>query len=158
MTEETVVISRCEYEELNKLKQENARLAQALINLQEQIRLANKQRFGRSSEKSKYECAGEQLSMELLFNETEAISDIAPTPSEPDLTTVKAHKRKKSHATSEEKLPEDAEIEVMTVELPTEERVCPQCGAEMREIGDEVTRKLKIVPAKIVVVETHRKT
>lgn len=47
MAEETVVISRSEYEEL---KSENARLAQALIHLQEQIRLANKQRFGRSSE------------------------------------------------------------------------------------------------------------
>ena len=46
----------------------------------------------------------------------------------------------------------------MTLELPADERVCPQCGEEMREIGEEVTRKLKIVPAKIVVVETHRKT
>lgn len=27
----------------------------------------------------------------------------------------------------------------------------------MREIGEEVTRKLKIIPAKTVVVETHRK-
>lgn len=154
MAEETVVISRSEYEEL---KSENARLAQALIHLQEQIRLANKQRFGRSSEQSKYACAGEQLSMDMLFNEPEVITDIAPTPAEPELTTVKAHKRKK-HATNEEKLPEDAEIEVVTLELPADERVCPQCGEEMREIGEEVTRKLKIVPAKIVVVETHRKT
>lgn len=154
MAEETVVISRAEYE---KLKAENARLAQALVNLQEQIRLANKQRFGRSSEQSKYECAGEQLSMDLLFNETEVIADIAPMPAEPELTTVKAHKRKK-HATNEEKLPENAEIEVVTLELAAEERECPQCGEEMREIGEEVTRKLKIVPAKVVIVETHRKT
>ena len=69
----------------------------------------------------------EQLS---LFNEPEVITDIAPTPAEPELTTVKAHKRKK-HATNEEKLPEDAEIEVVTLELPADERVCPQCGEEM---------------------------
>lgn len=154
MEQETVVISRAEYEEL---KQENARLAKLLNHLQEQIQLANKQRFGRSSEKSRYECAGEQLSMELLFNEAEVISDIAPTPEEPALTIVKAHKRKK-HATNDEKLPEDAEIEVVTLELSAQERVCPECGMELREIGEEVTRKLKLVPAKVVVVETHRKT
>lgn len=157
MTQETVVISRAEYEELQSLKQENARLAQALLNLQEQIRLANEQRFGRKSEQSKYDDGSEQLTMDLLFNEVEAISDIAPTPAEPDLSIVKAHKRKK-HATNDEKLPEDAEIEIVTMELPAEERLCPECGDEMREIGEEVTRKLKIVPAKIVVVETHRKT
>lgn len=55
MTQETVVISRAEYETLQSLKQENARLAQALLNLQEQICLANKRRFGRSSEQSQYD-------------------------------------------------------------------------------------------------------
>lgn len=99
MTQETVVISRAEYEEL---KRENARLAQALLNLQEQIRLANKQRFGRKSEQSQYDDGSEQLTMDLLFNEVEAISDIAPTPAEPDLSIVKAHKRKK-HATKRRK-------------------------------------------------------
>ena len=99
MTEETVVIPRAEYdkqsEELRTLKRENERLAQELNNLQEQIRLANKRRFGRSSEKSNGESAWEQLSMDMLFNEVEAISDTAPTPAEPELTTVKAHQRKK---------------------------------------------------------------
>ena len=157
MALETVVIPRVEYEALQAIKQENARLAQALQNLQEQIRLANKKRFGRSSEQSRYDDGSEQLSMEMLFNEAEVNSDIAPTPAEPDLTRVKAHTRKK-HATHDEKLPENAEIEVVVRELSEEERICPVCGEETREIGEEVTRKLTIVPAKVVIVETHRKS
>ena len=37
--------------------------------------------------------------------------------------------------------------------LPTEELVCPECGSTMTEIGKEVRRRLKLVPAKAVVVE-----
>lgn len=154
MAEETVVISRCEYEEL---KAENIRLSQMLVTLQEQIRLANKHRFGRSSEQSKYDNGSEQLCMDLVFNEAEVTSDLKKPSEEPELTKVKAHTRKK-HATNEEKLPEDVEIEVVTKDLSPEERICSQCGEEMRPIGEEITRKVKIIPAKVVVVETHRKT
>lgn len=156
MTEETVTISRSEYE---SLKQENAKLAQALSDLQERLRLASKQRFGRSSEQSKYDDGGEQLGMELVFNEAEFISDatVGLDVVEPELTNVKEHKRKK-HATNQEKLPEDVEIERVDLDLSDADKVCPQCGNEMRKIGEEVMRRLKIVPAKFVIVETHKAT
>lgn len=32
---------------------------------------------------------------------------------------------------------------------------CPQCGETMTPIGKEVTQKLKIIPARIVIVEDH---
>ena len=37
--------------------------------------------------------------------------------------------------------------------MPAEELVCPECGSTMTEIGKEVRRRLKLVPAKAVVVE-----
>ena len=116
----------------------------------------NRKRFGRSSEQSRYDDCSEQLSMEMLLNETEVISAIAPTPAEPDLTSLKDHTQKK-HATNDEKLPETAEIEVVAWKLSEEERICPVCREKMREIGEDVTRKLTIVPAKVVIVEMYRK-
>ena len=59
MAEETVTISRSQYEEYEALTQEHATLAQALSDLQERLRLAGKQRFGRSSEQSKYDNGSE---------------------------------------------------------------------------------------------------
>ena len=37
--------------------------------------------------------------------------------------------------------------------LEGEALVCPQCGDTMTEIGKEVVRTLKIIPAKVVIKE-----
>lgn len=153
MSEEQIVVPRAEYESLLAT---NARLAQAVQNLEEQLRLARRQRFGTKSEQSKYDDGSEQLGMELVFNEVEFYADHTdPTEAvEPELTVVKAPKQKK-HATNKEKLPENIETEVVIRDVPESERICPQCGTQMRSIGEDVVRRLKIVPAKVVIVETH---
>lgn len=153
MSSETVTISREEYEEYELLKSQNEQLARQIEFLTEQIRLARRQRFGSSSEQSRYDDGSEQLSF--LFNEAEAYADSVPAiTAEPDLSQVKAHARKK-RIVSEEKLPEDIEVEVVEKHLSGPELACPQCGEQMTEIGKEVVRRLKIIPAKFVVVETH---
>ena len=98
MSNETVTVSREEYESLKatneELRQANENLAQQLQNLIEQIALARKQRYGSSSEQTIPSDIGEQLSY--LFNEAEFFSDAAKEgkqPEEPDLTTVKEHTR-----------------------------------------------------------------
>ena len=153
MAEEQIVISRAEYESLLAA---NARLAQAVRNLEEQLRLARKQRFGSKSEQSKYDDGSEQLGMELLFNEVEFYADHTdPTEIvEPEVAVVKTPRQKK-HATNDAKLPENIETEIVIRDVPESERVCPQCGTQMRLIGEDVVRRLKIVPAKVVLVETH---
>lgn len=150
MSSDTVTISREEYESLKKA---NAELTMQVKWLTEQITLARKQRFGSSSEQSKYDDGSEQLSF--LFNEAEVYANSSGTAAEPDLTTVKEHSRKKKHVTSAADLPEDIETEIVDRTLPEEELICPQCGTQMTEIGQDVIRRLKIVPAKFVVVETH---
>lgn len=45
--------------------------------------------------------------------------------------------------------------EVIEHRVPQEELECPICGEAMQEIGKEVVRKLKIIPAQVVAVE-HR--
>ena len=156
MHSETVTIPLQEYELLKDAQAQNERLIRQVEILTEQIRLARKQRFGASSEQSKYDDGSEQLGF--LFNEAEVYAGGAGEGSnsaaEPDLSQVKSHQRKK-HANAAEKLPEDIEVEIVEKRLSESEQACPQCGEGMTEIGKEIIRRLKIVPAKFVVVETH---
>ena len=161
MSEEVVTISRQEYEELKTLnetlRQENENLAKHIQALTEQIALARQKMFGSSSEKSVPSDIGEQLSM--LFNEIEAFADAAEKagkePEEPDLTTVREHTRKKKSVTNIADLPEDTEVEVTIQDLPEEEKKCPNCGNEMEQIGEDVIRRVKLIPARVVIQEIH---
>ena len=146
---ETITISRVEYDRLNA---QVAALEQEINRLTELIRLARKQRFGASSEKSQPEDGFVQLSY--LFNEPECMAgENAPEPDVEEIA-IKAHNRKARRAT-QEKLPEDIEVEVIHKTLTEEERVCPQCQGQMNDIGKDVSRRLKIIPAKFVVEEQH---
>jgi transposase len=149
---DTVTISRAEYDLLKAIQAQVAALQQEIDRLTEQIRLARKQRFGASSEKSQAEDGYVQLSY--LFNEPECMArENAPEPDVEEIA-VKAHARKARRSTRE-KLPEDIEVELIEKTLPDEECVCPQCQGKLSDIGKEVTKRLKIIPARFVVEETH---
>ena len=92
----------------------------------------------------------EQLS--LLFNEAEVYAD-QEAKEEDGSVAVAAHKRHKKHEYTLDELPENVPVEVVEHRPPAEELVCPECGSTMTEIGKEVRRRLKLVPAKAVVVE-----
>lgn len=141
---ETVTISRAEYE---KLVAQNTELTQQVDWLMEQLRLSKKKIFGASSEKTKAELVG-QLS--LVFNEAEAYQPKDKAVSE---TAVSAHTRKSRRVRAVEQLPENVPVEVVEHRLSEEELVCPECGATMVEIGREVRRTLKIIPAQVSVRE-----
>ena len=137
--EEMVTISRAEYENM-----------QAQIQwLMEQLRLSRQKRFGASSEQTS-EDAMEQLS--LLFNEAEVYAD-QTTKEDDSSVAVAAHKRHRKHEYTLDELPENIPVEVVEHRLSAEELVCPKCGDTMTEIGREVRRRLKLVPARAVVVE-----
>ena len=138
---ETVTIPRAEYDELLR---ENADLQQRIDFLMAQMRLARQKRFGSSSEKSEYD----QLS---LFDEAEVYADEKAT--EPQVSDVKAHYRKKA-AQSKEKLPEDLPVEIIEHTLPEEEQACPECGNLLHVIGKNIRETLKLIPAKGV-IERH---
>ena len=147
---DTVTISRAEYEGLLKANEELTKQVEILT---QQIALARKQRYGSSSEQSKYDDGSEQLSF--LFNEPEVYADSSAAPQEPDLTTVKEHKRQRKHVTRKCDLPEDIEVEDNLRDLPESEKFCEVCGEPLEWIGEDKIRRLKIVPAKYVVVETR---
>lgn len=99
--------------------------------------------MARPSEQTKEQLDG-QLS--LLFNEAEAYA----APPRPEKTTqVAAHTRKQS-GSIKGVVPDNIPVEVVEHRLSEEERVCPQCGEPMREIGTEVRETLKLIPAKAI--------
>ena len=149
---ETIIISRAEYEVLKSAQAQVAALQQENSWLIEQIRLARKQRFGPSSEKTAMDEGMVQLSY--LFNEPECMARESVPEPDVEAIAVKAHARKVRRST-QEKLPEDIEVEVIHKTLTGEECVCPQCQGQMSDIGKDVSRRLKIIPAKFVVEETH---
>ena len=144
-----VTISRAEYEEFQGQKERISALEQQIALLTEAIRLSRKKRFGASSERTS-EDVMEQLS--LLFNEAEVYVDQAAEEDDGSVV-VAAHKRHKKHEYTLDELPENVPVEVVEHRLPEEELVCPECGSTMTEIGREVRRRLKLVPAKAAVVE-----
>ena len=153
---EMVTISRAEYEKLlgqeQQLLTQNERLAkmeQQIEVLMEALRLARHRQFGASSEKSE-DTLVEQLSF--LFNEAEVFS-AAEKEAEENVTTVAAHKRHKKHEYTLDSIPEGMPVEQVEHRLEGEDLVCPQCGDTMTEIGKEVVRTMKIIPAQTIVQE-----
>lgn len=132
--DDTVTISRAEYEGLKALEQQNRWLM-------EQLGLVRKRQFGTISEKASAEVM-EQMS--LLFNEAEVYED---KREEREKTEVKAHTRAKRGGSVREILPENIPVETIDHTLRETERACPVCGETMQEIGTEVVETLVFKPA-----------
>ena len=148
-TEGTVTVSFAEYERFQAQSERIAELEHQVELLTEAIRLARHKRFGASSEQSSEDTL-EYLSC--LFNEAEAYAD-QETKEADDSVAVAAHKRHKKHEYTLDKLPENIPVEVVEHRLSEEELVCPECGNAMTEIGVDVRRRLKVIPAQVSVVE-----
>jgi len=134
-TEETVTISKAEYDELKN----------QVAWLMEQLKLAKHRQFGSQSEQT-----NGQIS---LFNEAEQVARI--NEPEPEITEVKAHYRKRTRLTTD-KLPKDLPVEIIEHELPEDKRICPDCGCALHKMGEDCREELKIIPAKAVIVRHVR--
>jgi transposase len=134
----TVTIERSEYE---SLKVQVAELGTLLEWYKSQLLSAKRSRFGPSSERTDIDFR--QLS---IFGETEA----APPPaSETEEITYKRKKQKGKREADLSGLP----TERIDYELSEPERICPECGETMRDVGVDVRREIKLIPAKVVAVE-----
>jgi len=116
---------------------------------EEQFKLMKRRQFGASSEQLNPEEFG-QLS---LYNEPEAMAD--KSLPEPVIEEI-SYKRVKQKGKREQDL-SGLPVERVDYELPPEERICPECGGMMDDIGVHIHRALKIEPAKVYVEEeaTH---
>ena len=116
--------------------------------LEEQIRVLKKAIFGPKSEKHRPDEAegGAQLH---LFNEAEALLE---EEKEQAPVSVPEHTRQKPRR---KPLPANLPRVEVIEDVEESEKVCA-CGAKLSRIGEDVSEKLDIVPAKIQVIKTIR--
>lgn len=85
---------------------------------------------------------------------TEEDTPVASSSAEPSVE-VKAHRRRGKPKRIA--LSADLPREEVVIELPEGERVCPEDHA-LREIGQEVSERLEVIPEQVKVIRTVRKT
>jgi len=115
--------------------------------LREQVRHLRAKLFGRKTEKSSLNLDEGQA---LLFNEAEAFSSVEEEVKEE--VEIKAHKRNKR---GRRPLPDDLPTVDVIHDLSEEEKVCA-CGCIKSRIGEDVSKQLDIIPAKIQVIRNIR--
>jgi transposase len=141
-TADFVTIERSSYE---TMQAEITELRTLLEWYKSQLLSAKRHRFGSLSEKTDADFL--QVSM---FGEME----IAPPPEpETEEITYRRRKQKGKREADLSRLP----AERIEYELDESDRICPECGETMRDIGVDVRREIKLIPAKLVVLEhaTH---
>ena len=116
--------------------------------LSDRLTLAQRKRFGASSEKY----ADGYIQMN-LFNEAEQEAD--PNAPEPDLEEVhpSSYKRKKRSGKKEEDLSSFETTEVIEYKLTGSDRYCPDCNTKYKVVTKETVKRLKFIPARFEVVE-----
>ena len=136
-------------DEIERLSKENKYLRQENEYLTHVVELLKKEKFGSKSER--VEIAPDQL----LFNEIEVESKNA----EPEQTElIEGYTRRKKGRGVRKPFSRDLPREELIIDIPESEKVCPHDGAVLKSIGEEVTEKLKVVPAQVsVVVEKKKK-
>ena len=130
--------------ENEQLKQEVAELRAKLSWYEEQHRLGQLKKYGAKSEASSH-----QLS---FFDEAEGSA--SAHEKEPTIEEIK-YTRKKRVGKRDEDLA-DLPVEELHYELNQKERSCPDCAHELHDMGSDVRREIKIIPAKAIVVEHIR--
>jgi transposase len=114
--------------------------------LEERIRFFQKEIFGRKTEKRPPEPDSQQLR---LFNEPEVL---AHEKAEAERVSVPEHSRRKP---KRKPLPENLPRVEVIHDLDEDQKVCA-CGAHLSRIGEEVSEKIDVIPAKIQVIRHIR--
>jgi transposase len=132
---------------IESLQQQITELSAKLKWYEEQFRLAQKKRFGASSEQS----SPDQLELN-LFNEAEVLATAAGE--EPPMEQVTYERRKTSGKREEDlsKLP----VETITYTLEEGEQVCTCCGGSLHEMSTETRSEIAVVPPQVKVIRHVR--
>lgn len=120
-----------------ELEAELARVRLEKEALQDELETLKRRFFGRSSEK-----AADDAQPQLFDEQQEELGE-APV----EETPVRAHTRK---STGRKPLPKHLPREDVVIDIPEEEKQCA-CGDELTRIGEEVSEKLEVIPARFVV-------
>lgn len=140
-------------ESIDNLKNENSKLqheleiANAKIKwYEEQLKLNAVKKYGKSSD----HVDEGQIS---FFNEAEVTAK--PEIEEPTIENI-SYERKKKRGINKPSF-DDLPVERIEYTLPEGQESCEKCSTTMHEMSSEVRKELKIIPAKVSIVEHVRK-
>lgn len=135
-------------QEIRLLKEHEKELEFLNAMLSDRLTLAQRKKFGSSTEK--YAAGYEQMN---LFNEAETNSDL--NAEEPVFEEIhpSSYKRKKRAGKKEEDLSAFEITETAEYKLEGEARYCPDCGKKYKIVTKETVKRLKFVPAKFEIEE-----
>lgn len=117
--------------------------------LYELLKLSKKKMFGKSGEQ-----IAESYGQISFFNEAEAERTVLETEPKIEEVIVPEHKRKKKRSYDE--IYKDLPVEEVIYDVPQEDKICKKCGEELTFLKYETRKEIKLVPAKVTVVE-HKK-
>lgn len=121
--------------------------------LEEMVRLLRRRHFGSTSEKVKGEGKQQQLG---IFNEAEALEEKPSEESDSETTTTEVKGYRRRGKPKRVALPADLPREDVVIDLPEEEKRCPE-GHDLKCIGEDVSEQLDVVPMQVKVIRTIRK-
>ena len=139
----------------DKLSGEVQELNKKMEVLIEQITLANKNRFGRSSEKTmdtSQICFMEVDGTIVFFNEAEAISDL--DAEEPDTLENKPARKPKTVGKKEADI-KDLPVNIINHYLTDEELVAEFGENGWKQLPDAISKHYRFIPAKVEIDEHH---
>ena len=139
----------------DKLSDEVQELNKKMEVLIEQITLANKNRFGRSSEKTmdtSQICFMEVDGTIVFFNEAEAISDL--DAEEPDTLENKPARKPKTVGKKEADI-KDLPVNIINHYLTDEELVAEFGENGWKQLPDAISKHYRFIPAKVEIDEHH---
>ncbi|HEX3029730.1 MAG TPA: IS66 family transposase [Clostridia bacterium] len=140
-------------EQINILNNKIAQLELENKNLHETVAYLTKKLYGKSSETSKALGIKEQMS---LFDEAETEAD--PAVLEPTLEQVYEARRKKYPGQRKDKLDKLPHDKII-FKLEPADLDCPQCGTELKPIGEEFVRtEVEYIPATLRVIDYYIET
>jgi len=119
--------------------------------LQNQVEELLRRVYGRRSEK----LHPDQLMLDPLIMEAMNQPEVSSTPlvEMPETVTPPAKKAKKAKRRHPGRIPipEHLERVEIVLDVPESEKVCPETGAPLKKIGEEVSEKLEYRPGKLIV-------
>ena len=147
-------------EKINSLEEKNSSIEKEKLSLiddnlelQRQVKLLNYLLYAIKSEKKRK--LPEDSRQLWLFDEAEFVHDNAnedlTTKTQVSVQTVSKPRKKRGR----KPLPPDLPRVERIIDIPENEKIC-DCGARLVKIGEEVSEKLNIIPAKIEIIRTVR--
>jgi transposase len=148
MTTSTIPLEQY-LDEVSQLRQENDSLKDQLKVLNEQFEWLRRQVFGIRSEKF----------IEKNVEEHPYLPGFEPPLVEKKETRqIPAHERQKPNRNGKDKitLPDNLPVERQVIDLPEDEKKCPETGEPLIKIGEEISRKLAHKPGSYYIKEIIR--